>query len=524
MPKPDFTPTDEQLAVVESVAGRDSVMVEAYAGCSKSTTLQLAAPKIRLPALALAFNKKIATDLKSLMPENFEVKTFNGLGHGAWMRANPSVSTWTLDDKKLGKLVSSVAKSRDVALSSEQWDMLRRLVTGVMAAGIVPGNAGDGLRPDDEDEWAAVADALWIPEMDFEFLRDMARQVLEESIALARSGIISFDDQVYCSACLGGVFPKFPVVFVDEAQDLSPLNHHQLRQAMRDDGRLVAVGDTRQAIYGFRGADSNSMGSLRKLRPHGSWSDRGLTMTFRCPKVVVARQLSHAPGFSAWHTNAEGSFAAWRAPFDSVKPFAWTWQQLFAALPNDKASLAIVCRNNAPLLSLAFKLLRQGVGVVMLGRDIGKGLVALSRKIAKDDATSVAQVIDLVGEWRDGEKAKAAAEGHDDRVAGIVDRAECLLAVADSSGVVDAGGLRAALEKLFSRDYGRVTLGSIHKVKGLEYDVVLHLDPWRIPSKQAKKAAAAGDERQLVQEWNLRYVLETRTKHTLLTANLEDFE
>ncbi len=191
MPKPDFTPTDEQLAVVESVAGRDSVMVEAYAGCSKSTTLQLAAPKIRLPALALAFNKKIATDLKGLMPSNFEVKTFNGLGHGAWMRANPAVSTWTLDDKKLGKLVSSVAKGRDVTLSSEQWDMLRRLVTGVMAAGIVPGNAGDPLRLDHPDSWAAVADVLWIPEADFEFLYDMARQTLEESIALARSGTIS---------------------------------------------------------------------------------------------------------------------------------------------------------------------------------------------------------------------------------------------------------------------------------------------------------------------------------------------
>lgn len=522
MPKPDFTPTDEQQAVVVAVAGKDSVMVEAYAGCSKSTTLQLSAPKIRLPALALAFNKKIATDLKGLMPGNFEVKTFNGLGHGAWMRANPQVSTWTLDDKKLGKLVSAVAKGRQVDLSSEQWDQLRRLVTGVMAAGIVPGNVGDPLKLDHPDSWAAVADGLWIPEGDFEFLYDMARQTLAESISMARQGVISFDDQVYCSACLGGVFPKFPVMFVDEAQDLSPLNHHQLRQAMRDDGRLVAVGDTRQAIYGFRGSDSNSMKSMRQLRP--DWTDRGLTTTFRCPKVVVARQQSHAPGFSAWHTNAEGSFAHWRAPYDSEEPFAWTWQQLFDALPTPNATLAVLCRNNAPLLALAFKLLRQGVGVVMLGRDIGKGLVALSRKIAKDDGTAIELVVGRITEWKESEQAKAVAEGHDDRVAGVIDRAECLLAVAESSGVVDAGALRTALEKLFSRDYGRVTLASIHKAKGLEWDCVLHLDPWRIPSKQAKKAAAEGDERQLVQEWNLRYVLETRTKHTLLTANLEDFE
>jgi len=522
MSKPNFVPTNEQLAVVDAVAGRDSVMTEAYAGCSKSTTLQLTAPKIKVPALALAFNKKIATDLKGLMPSNFEVKTFNSLGHSAWMKANPQVNTWTLDDKKLGKLVSSVAKGRLVTLSSEQWDQLRRLVSGAMAAGIVPGNVGDPLKLDHPDSWAAVADGLWIPEGDFEFLYDMARQTLEESIALARQGVISFDDQVYCSACLGGSFPKFPVMFVDEAQDLSPLNHHQLRKAMRDDGRLVVVGDSRQAIYGFRGADSKSMKSLRHLRP--SWIDRGLTTSFRCPKVVVARQQQHAPGFSAWHTNAEGAFAQWRAPFDSNEPFVWGSEKLFATLPAPTATVAVLCRNNAPLLALAFKLLRQGVSVVMLGRDIGQGLVALSRKIAKDDGMPIVQVIGQVQEWKESEKAKALAEGHDDRIGVLADRAECLLAVAESSGVVDAGGLRTALEKLFSRDHGRITLASIHKAKGLEWNVVLHLDPWRIPSKQAKKAAAEGDERQLIQEWNLKYVLETRTKHTLLTANLEDFE
>jgi hypothetical protein len=46
----------------------------------------------------------------------------------------------------------------------------------------------------------------------------------------------------------------------------------------------------------------------------------------------------------------------------------------------------------------------------------------------------------------------------------------------------------------------------------------VHLDPWRIPSRYAKTPA------EIEQEHNLQYVLETRTKHTLILANVKDFK
>src|SRR5258708_34901961 len=110
--------------------------------------------------------------------------------------------------------------------------------------------------------------------------------------------------------------------------------------------------------------------------------------------------------------------------------------------------------------------------------------------------------------------------GHEERVGGITDRAECLQAVLSSTEVKDAGGLRAMLKRLFAREEGTVTLSSIHRAKGMEWDLAVHLDPWRIPSKWAKQAAQAGDRSQLQQEWNLKYVCETRSKHTLAEANL----
>jgi len=65
-------------------------------------------------------------------------------------------------------------------------------------------------------------------------------------------------------------------------------------------------------------------------------------------------------------------------------------------------------------------------------------------------------------------------------------------------------------------------LASGHRAKGLEKDWVLHLDPWRCPSKWALKADRKGNPGPLLQELNLKYVIETRTKGTLVEANLDD--
>ena len=103
------------------------------------------------------------------------------------------------------------------------------------------------------------------------------------------------------------------------------------------------------------------------------------------------------------------------------------------------------------------------------------------------------------------------------------DRAESLRSVISFGEVTDAGQLRQAIDLLFSRTEGQVTLSTIHKAKGLEWDAVLHLDPWRVPSKWAKVAAErGGDPVQLQQEMNLRYVCETRTRDLLLEANIEE--
>jgi len=157
----------------------------------------------------------------------------------------------------------------------------------------------------------------------------------------------------------------------------------------------------------------------------------------------------------------------------------------------------------------------------MLGRDIGKGLVVLAKKILQDPGLGREPCMTLVRNWLASEESLARANEKEHKISGLTDRAECLLAVLEH--VETSGELQAKLKDLFARDRGQVTLASGHRAKGLEWETVVHLDPQRIPSKFAKRAASKGFPAQLEQEYNLRYVVETRAKHNLVFATLEDF-
>ena len=506
-----FAPTEEQAEIISAAKSPSPLMIQAFAGTAKTTTIALAAPQIRVPALALAFNRRIAEELKPRLPENWTVKTLNGLGHLAWIRGLPPRIGLEMDERKVGRIVREVAKAGKADLSKDQWEQTHALVSAAMRAGLSPNDEGAPLVPDSEETWTDLAAETGIVWFDIPLLIDLARSTLVASIAEAKQGKICFDDQVYCPTILGGKWPRYPALAVDEAQDLSLLNHRMLQLSSRDDSKLLVVGDSKQAIYAWRGADADSMRTLRSARE--GWEDRKLTLTFRCPRVIVTRQQRHAPGFRAASGNAEGHFVAWREAADLG---GWSWKMLRSFRPG---SVAVLCRNNAPLISLAFKLLRQRVAPVIAGRDIGKGLLALGRKVARaEDSASL--VLGKIEAWEQSELVLAQGS---ERTDGISDRAQCLREVLLGASCSTGADLLDALTFLFSRTEGDVTLSTIHRAKGLEWDIVLHLDPWRVPSKRAREAERNGDPSALEQDWNLKYVCETRTRDILVLANLDEF-
>lgn len=502
--------TPEQTAIVE--AGRDaqdSIMIEAMAGCAKTTTLTLLAQALPVrPSLALAFGVDVKTELERRFPKHFNVKTMNGLGHVAWGRVIGK--RFGIEDRKIGNLLKLFVQKEGLRTDSDDFVNVIQLVRRARTEGLVPAqfaaNGVQGIFDDTDASWEHLADSLYIDIN--ETLIWAARQVLLDSIHQAYQGVIDFDDQIYMSALFGGVFPKYPNVAVDEGQDLSPLNHIQVQRCAID--RLFVCGDPRQAIYAFRGADSSSMGSMRRMR--SSWLDRTLSVTFRCPKAVVARQQEHAPGFTAAAEAPDGEVSRW----DRI----WSAKDI-QALPG---KIAILCRNNAPIMGCALRLIRSGVGCTVLGREVGKSLITLTRKLASDDFLPIAEVSRRLAEWKEREVSLARANDKEERVAIIQDKAECLNAVMSNSAAATAGALRDILVRLFSDNSVRVVLSTGHKAKGLEWDSVVHLDPWRIPSKFAKEALKDGNPVPHEQDMNLRYVIETRSKSHLILARFEDME
>jgi len=495
-----MTPTPEQLAIIEAASRPESLIINALAGTGKTTTLVMLAEALpREPALALAFNKKIKEELEKRFPPNFSVMTMNGLGHRAWS-FTINKKQMMIDGNKIGRLTTEALKP--FKESKDQWASIRTLVVLAMQRGLVPSQFqhAKGLLPDTPDNWLSLDEELGLELTHDE--RKLARQILISSIEEGMKGTISFDDQIYLPVVFSGAFPRFNTVLVDEAQDLSPLNHQMLKKCCA--GKLIAVGDPKQAIYAFRGADHNSMTNLKALRP--AWIELPLNTTFRCPKAIVSRQHPHAPFYRAAESNPPGLV--------QTLPSPWDWDDV-KAHGND---IAVLCRNNAPLVSFAFKLLRRGIGVKMLGRDIGKGLKSLCKKLSPELSLPVKDFVQVLIEWRLSETSKAEANDDLNKVESINDRAECIAAVIDARHPETVKDLLSEIESFFSRDTGLVTLATGHKSKGLEWKTVLHLDPWRLPSRFAKSEAA------LLQEANLQYVIETRSKHTLLLADLKTFE
>lgn len=527
----EMTPTDEQQAAIAATRNsKDSILLEAYAGCAKTTTLTLMSKEVKVPALALAFNVSIKKELQSRFAQNFSVQTMNGLGMSSLMRGMPSVN-FTLDTtgKKLGKIVSQVIKDFKTNLDGDQWDFLRSLVRTVMLRGLVPKEilGAEPLLEDTEANWQAIMLDEGIAEAEMPMYEELAREILLRNIQDGLKGFISYDDQIYLSTLIAGRFPKFPVILGDEIQDFSPLDHAMLSKSVRPDGRLIMVGDKRQSIYAFRGSDSNAIGKIKALRQQ--WIELPLTMTFRCPKVVVERQQRHVPGFRAAPSNKTGTFAklplgaAYGLSADPDELPKWGWADVERLAPAG-AAVAVLCRNNAPLLKLGFKLLRKRISFSMLGRDIGAGLVGLSKTLFKDNETPKLVMADIVFQWSEREKSLALANGQEEKIDLIEDKAECFRSVFSYEAVENAGDLRRELNYLFAKEDGKITLSSIHKAKGKEWDVILLLDPWRLPSKWAKQEAQKGDPIPLEQEMNLKYVAETRTKDVLIHASMDDFE
>jgi superfamily I DNA/RNA helicase len=111
---------------------------------------------------------------------------------------------------------------------------------------------------------------------------------------LKQEGLIDFDGIVLTGFDLVRRFAwvrqslraKYPILVIDEYQDLGVPLHRMVRILMKEAGiRVLAVGDPDQSIYGFIGAQP---GLLRKLAASPGVSSVQLKLNYRCADQIIA--------------------------------------------------------------------------------------------------------------------------------------------------------------------------------------------------------------------------------------------
>lgn len=477
-------PTEEQWAIIDAAVNTsESLLINALAGCAKTSTLEMLCQAIRgIPILAIAFNKRIADEMKERLPSHVTCKTINALGHGVW--AGHINRKLILNKDKVFdtlKLIMDKLNWKEKSAIAEVFsETIKAVKTAKLQGYIPPGHFASDKSLMTKEEFYDAFDEDVDPQV--------VDALLIQGIKDAYEGLIDYDDQIYMPTLFGGTFPQFPLVLVDEAQDLSSINHALLDKLVSR--RIIAVGDPWQSIYAFRGADTRSMA---RLRERFKMKEMTLSVTFRCPIAIVRNAHWRVPHYKWAPGAAEGLIV-------SLLGEEAEWSA--ASIPD---GAAIICRNNAPLFKCALQLLALGRGVKLVGTDLGPSLVRTMKKLG-DERMTRDETLCAIDRWEAETARKRKNKG------AVADKADCLRVFAEFGETLSAA--IAYAEHLFSAG-GQIQLLSGHKAKGLEWDTVYHLNPFLVPSKWA-----IGEEEK-EQEYNCKYVIETRAKATLYKVDLK---
>lgn len=492
--------------------GNKNLIVEAVAGSGKTTTLIEAVRRMRGSVAFLAYNKKIADEIKARLekvPTSARVKagTFHSFGFGAIMKAMPGTK---MDDKKMMK----IAAGQEVPQELQSFALQCVSLAKQSAIGVI-------TSFDDDAAWQRLVDHYDVDdlllsnpfkreefseaEMDSRVQEGLrwARILLKKSVDTDKIGF-DYDDMIYAPLVHDMRMWLNQWVLIDEAQDTNPARRAFAKKILAPGGRLLAVGDPRQAIYGFTGADNDALDIIAR---EFSAVRLPLTVSYRCAKAVVSQAQTVVDHIQAAPGAPEGRFA-----MISSGEFGSYHKELS---PDD----AVLCRNTKPLVELAFDLIRRGIGCHVEGKDIGRGLVALVRKWKK--AVTVADLLDRLDDHLTQQTERFLAKGQEMKAESLADRVETIKVIA--SGLPDDAPLLelvARINDLFEdtepgSPARHVTLSTIHKSKGREWERVFILGRNKfMPSKFARQ------QWQMEQETNLAYVAITRAKTTLMEVVL----
>ena len=493
-----FEPSPYQQAIYNEVATTDhNINVNAVAGSGKTTTLLGCLERIPRgkSIIFMAFNNSIVKELQARNRRpNVDIMTLHSYGWRLLLRRYGNAAKMN-PNKSIAKLEVVLKRhSHDEAVQ----ELLMRRKKGYLIY-LIP-KIVDLMRT-----------ALCRPEIgEIEALCEyhdidcglLEKQLALETFAVAAADVSQFDftDMLYVPVTDPSVrFRKYEVIMVDESQDMSLLQHELIKRALDRRSRLITVGDPRQAIYGFAGADANSYARLAEL--NGTSVEMPLSVCYRCGRRIVEEAEKIVPYIRPYERAHEGEVIL--GSLNDIEDGDW-----------------IICRNLRPLIEVYLWLLKNKIKSQVRGKDIGRSLVDL---IDKTGARTVDQLDALLMKEADKLAQKLRNKGWNNPDASpkmdeLFEKIEVIRALAVEASTI--AELRDTIEGIFTDELKGILLMTIHKSKGLENDNVFFLAPELIPSRFATQPW------QLEQELNLKYVAITRAKNSLIYVplNQKDYD
>jgi DNA helicase-2/ATP-dependent DNA helicase PcrA len=339
---------------------------------------------------------------------------------------------------------------------------------------------------------------------------EIARDVLHTSNLWSEQGKIDFDDMLYLVALWDLPLPKQDFILGDEWQDTNRIQLDLIRRMCGEDTRCLFVGDSRQSVYGFRGADAQAMNKACEMF---ACKKLPLSICYRC-SVAVVKAMNEV--LARWYARCAGKeYKVQDFNFSTdprfVQAFAQAEQGKVQALESYSLDIfgkddAVLCRNVAPLVALAYQFIRNSIPVHILGRSIGDDLLGL---IDRMGAGNVDDLEEKLNDYQTREIDKLLDKNREAEADALRDRCDCVRIFIDTLSEANRtlDTLKANIAKLFTDSNGNsLTLATCHKSKGLEWVKVYLLDKHLMPSKYATQ------DWQLEQETNLEFVAKSRAK------------